>query len=318
MANFLETIGGVISPSEEHLWGQPPQPVIGMQQTWTPEQMQALQGVLGQFGQFGGAGYPGQLPGQGALPSLGQTSLAGLEQWALMMAQGGGGVPQAPGVGAQVTAPGAGPYQQSLQQMLQGGPGDFEEYYQKAVSEPMMRQYEEEILPGIRREMAPAYWGSERLGMEERSREDLMQQLTGKRAELAYGSWEAARNRALSAAGLGIGAEQQQFQTQVGQALGFGGLGMQQYGLQQQAAMMPGQAMLQGLTGADWQQQQTLLGQQSGYAEWLRQQGIPYQQANVILSALGLEPYEPYAMIQPGMPGGVQSAGGLFSGIGAL
>lgn len=290
------------------------QPVVGQQEAMTPAQQQALTSFLQYWGQPQGGAYQGTLPGTGALSSLGQTSLAGLEQWVMTMAGGGGG-PEMPG---QIGAPGVGqagmqPYQQYLMKTLGEGPEDFEDYFQKAVSDPMMRQYEEEILPGIRREMAPAYWSSERLGMEERSREDLMQALTGERARLAYGAWGAAKDRALDATGLGIQAElgmgglgQQQFGTQVGQALGFGGLGLQ-------SAMMPGQAALAGLTGADWWQQQTVGGQQSQYAYWLYQQGVPYQQANMILSALGLEPYEPYAMIQPGQPGST-GLGGIYSG----
>lgn len=159
------------------------EPKVEERSTLAPWQ-QELTGLVGPY--FGGAispgeAYPGQLPGTTPLTSYEQLSLEGLETLF-----GGEGLM------AQV--------QSATAEALE--PTGFEDYYETKVKRPALEEFREEILPGITRRHAPQFWGTERVRAEEAAYEDLIESLVGARAELAFGTEEAAKGRALSALGL--------------------------------------------------------------------------------------------------------------------
>lgn len=182
------------------------------------------------------------------------------------------------GLGAQV--------QETLSGMLEGGPEDFEEYYRSTVRDPMMKEFTEETMPAISRGYAPSgFWSGERVRTEERSREDLLESLTRGRGKLAYEARESGLNRALAAAGLAP-----------------------------QVAGMYGGALEAG--GIPRAAEEARIGGE--YNEWMRQQGVPFQKAQLMLQMLGQKPYEPYAVGLPGQSGMFQEfAHGFGQGMGS-
>lgn len=67
--------------------------------------------------------------------------------------------------------------------------GEFpEEYYQKSIYRPLLKQYQEDIQPEIEEQYAGTggYWGSARAGAVGRGYRDLYDTLAAKRAELGY------------------------------------------------------------------------------------------------------------------------------------
>lgn len=235
----------------DFLFGEKPKMETQQLPRWSPEQQELMKKFAGWAGADAGEpgeAYPGESPYGG---DVSQLSLAGLESM----------------FGPEGLMAGAG---EKMSDIIKGGPEDFEEYYQKSVYDPMMEQFEEDIIPGIRRGMAPAYWGTERLGMEEQAREDLMQSLVGSRAQMAYGARESALNRSLQA----IGMTPQMMGTYAG--------GME-------AGARPG----------TWE-----------YSEWLRQEEDPMRKMQMILQALGLSPFETMAAGLPGQAGFLQSLAG--------
>lgn len=72
--------------------------------------------------------------------------------------------------------------------------GQFpEEYYQNAIYNPTLKQYQEDVLPSIQEAFAGpgTYWGSERANAERKAGENLQDYLTQRRAELAQ--WAKTR-----------------------------------------------------------------------------------------------------------------------------
>lgn len=67
--------------------------------------------------------------------------------------------------------------------------GEFpEDYYQKAIYRPMMKQYQEDIQPQIEEQYAGSggYWGGARAGAVARGYRDLQDTLAAERAKLGY------------------------------------------------------------------------------------------------------------------------------------
>ena len=252
--------------------GRPPQVQTGRMETWTPEHWQVFRDLMSSFGDLGpGAAYPGQLPGTEGPTPYEQTSLAGLENWANMVATGG-----------------SQEYQDAMRSALSGQPADIGGYFKETVQDPMLRTFREEVLPDISRAYGSNYWGSERLGAQRKAAESLTSSLTSARANMAYNAEEAARNRMLSA-----------------------------LGLEQSNMMLPGQAYESFLTAGALPRLLRTQGQQAQYQEWLRQQGVPYQRAGLLLQLLGLSPYENYAVGLPGQAGMFQGfMGGAGQGLG--
>jgi len=93
---------------------------------------------------------------------------------------------------AQTLSPEA---QQALEQMLSGTPQQFEEFFQKAVQEPALQQFNEQVLPMIARQYAAQFFGSDRERADMLAQRELIRALTQARADLAFQAAQEARNR---------------------------------------------------------------------------------------------------------------------------
>lgn len=170
---------------------------------------------------------------------------------------------------APIGLPGAGERGAALSRMMGVSPEE-ERLAIERMAQPAMRQFREEILPGIRGGAAATgtMWSTMRAGEEARAGAGLSERLAGMGEQYRM----ARRGQAMQAAGLGAQ-----------EALGGAQLGMQQYGTQMQQAMLTqqlgGQAALQTQRlGAQAGLQAQQLGAETG---WRRQQmlaqllGIP-------------------------------------------
>lgn len=198
---------GIFGGVGEAIFGESPSAEIESGRTVGPGQV-AVNTVLKEL--FTGTGkLPASIasPDQGSfqafedpivagLSDLEQLSLAGIEELTSGIAAGG-----VPGQGQEV----AGASQQALLDLLAQGPQDFEDFFQSAVAQPLIEQFNEEILPGISRRNASGFFGSERIRADERAAEDLSEALAGTRGELAFTSRENQLNRVLEALGLAPG-----------------------------------------------------------------------------------------------------------------
>lgn len=228
--------------AEGFIFGEGPSTEIGRTSVW--------EGWQHQLGDF----LSSLLGPDAEWPSIGAT---GIEQMSLVGLQGMFG-PE--GIFAQ--------QQQTMRGMMEGGkPGVFDASYQEDIVDPMMKTFQQDVLPGLRAEMAPAYWGSQRLGQEEAATEDLLDSLVGQRTGLR----ESALDRAMTAS---------------------------------QVGMSP---ILQAMQMAS----QMSLGPE------MREYGMFTDRLQMILAALGLEPYSPYAISQGGTEGALSGVlSGLASGAG--
>jgi len=93
----------------------------------------------------------------------------------------------------------------ALNQILSGKPAyeitpeTTEQYYERAIRDPALRDWETAVKPGIREEfVGPGYWGSARAEAVTKAGEKLASDLAAKRAELYYAD-EQARRAALEA-----------------------------------------------------------------------------------------------------------------------
>jgi hypothetical protein len=215
---------------------------------------------------------------------------------------------------------------------------EMEDYFRSAVAEPLYEEYEEEIMPAIRREYAPSgFYSGQRLKAEEEAREDLTDALTRSRAELAYRDRQQGIQDALTAAGmlpesLRTGLEGYATQGQLG--LEAAGMvpsnlrtGLQRYQTEidpvlQALGLAPQsfETEVSGLTSAleagaiPRRREETQIGAE--YEEWLRTQQSEYDQwINQLMQALQLRGKEGYATGVPGRTGLVQDALGMAGGI---
>lgn len=163
------------------LFGSAPSSKIESKTLQTPEQeamMKQLLEFLGQYSMDSGLG------------NLEATSLAGLERFA----------EEGAGEGSQLYQSGS----QAIQRILGGSGEDFEQFYQTGVKEPLLEEFEEDILPRISRRFgASGMFGSERKAADVGAREDLLKSLVRGRSEARLG----ARQQELQAAGLIPGFE---------------------------------------------------------------------------------------------------------------
>ncbi len=142
-----------------------------------------LSGVLGPE-------FEGQLaPGAGEIERL---SLSALEQQAMNLANPEGDIAQ--------TISGA---QTAFQDLLSTGPQDIDDFFTKTVQDPLLQNFERDILPSIGRNFGgTSFFGSERQEADSRAREDLLTTLTRTRASTAFGARENDLNRILGALGI--------------------------------------------------------------------------------------------------------------------
>ena len=79
-------------------------------------------------------------------------------------------------------------------------PETTEQFYQSAIRDPAMKEWQETVEPTIRESFAgPGYWGSARATAQVEGAEDLASQLSQQRGQLAYAD-EMARRQALEGA----------------------------------------------------------------------------------------------------------------------
>ena len=161
--------------------GSAPSSSTETRSTRTPEQealMKELLGFLGQYSQDSGLG------------NLESTSLAGLEKFAEEGAAGG----------SQLYKSGS----DAIQNILGQGQDDFSQYYQTNIQEPLLKGFEEDVMPRISRRFGPSgLFGSDRKEADARARDDLLSALTRGKAETVLG----ARKQNLQALGLIPGFE---------------------------------------------------------------------------------------------------------------
>lgn len=163
------------------LFGTAPESKIEAVTTKTPEQEEMLKQLLEFLGQYSM---------DSGLGNLEATSLAGLERFA---EEGAGG-------GSQLYQAGS----QAIQQILGAGGEDFEQFYQTGVKEPLLEEFEEDVLPRISRRFGRSgFFGSERQAADVGAREDLLKSLVRGRSEARLG----ARQQEIQAAGLIPGFE---------------------------------------------------------------------------------------------------------------
>ena len=100
--------------------------------------------------------------------------------------------------------------------------GQFpEEYFSTAVAGPLRRRFEAETAPAIREEFVGpgTYWGTARAGEVTRGRERMEEDITGRRAELAYQTQQQALEAALAYLGIPLMAAYQPYDEEKGSSL---------------------------------------------------------------------------------------------------
>jgi len=290
-------------------------PTTGQVPRYTPEQMElgrVLWNYLRKRPPAPDVAYPGELVAD--LTQGEMRSLADLENWARSIAGARMAAPEEPGM---IRIPEAGklvprkdkqgytilPYPgptggagglqartvNALARALSGEPESFEEYYQRAVQEPMLEEFERTIMPAVSKKYAPSgYWSSERVRSEERTRRDLLNALTRARSELAYKARESALERRLKAASLAP-----------------------------ELIVLPGKALMSLLEAQALPRKVEQAKRTAAYQEWLRQQAGIDKRIKQMISALGLTPYETYAVAPTSRPGLLESmAPGLGTALG--
>jgi len=179
--------------------------------------------------------------------------------------------------------------QETLLDLMQGVPTDFANYFTQSVERPLLRTFEEQVIPQINRRFGgTAFYSSERATAQDRAMRELAQALASARAEMAFRARESALQRALQAARLAPDVQVQE-------------LSVLQNALQ--AGAVPRQVEQAGLT-AEYQEFQRRIAERN---ERIRQ----------ALAVLGIRPFENIAVVTPGQTGFLTAlAGGVGQGFG--
>lgn len=127
--------------------------------------------------------------------------------------------------------------EQALTNALFQSPQDFNQFFDAAVLDPMLRSFQEKVLPSITRRHSLTPFGGQRAAAESDASENLINALSQQRAQLGYQAFENAANRRNQALSVAPAIQQiplQQFQLntaasqnilpQLVQALGAGGI----------------------------------------------------------------------------------------------
>lgn len=240
------------------LFGEGGDTKTGTVQKWNRGQ-EELFGTLQDYLQKGigpGESYTGQLPGTVPMSNLENLSLSGLEK---MFSGEGNLYPQAGG---------------ALSSLMRMDPAMLDYIYKTTVSDPMMQQFSEEIMPTIKAAGAPRLWGTDYQKQEEMAARDLERALVQGKGAITE-NW---LNRALQAA-LGVP------ELMTGQ--------MNMFESAMRMGAVPRQIEEAGLTAE--------------YQEWLRTQEEQKTKVNQFLAALGLQPLDTYAFAEGAQPGLLQS-----------
>ena len=142
------------------LFGEEVDPTVQTQTTLTPEQSDLQRQLIALLGQQLGG------PRESPFPSLDHLSLAGLET-----------------LGASAQNPREQP--EGLGDLF-GGQG-FEGFFDTTVQQPLLEQFQSEILPGISRQFGGnAFFDSDRGAADSRAQDELLSTLTQERSRLGY------------------------------------------------------------------------------------------------------------------------------------
>lgn len=295
-------MGGFI----DRLFGSPPDTDYRQMPTQTPEQRRLMNESLIPYLEQNPGSHAGSFQSQegnqfsGGMTGGEWASLDALEQRALN--------PQGPSQG-----------QQFLQQSVQGGnqpqartqhmerflneqPGEIDDYFQKTVANPLMEQFQEDILPQISRRAAGSgnFYGSDRAKADSEATEDLLSTLGRERSRMAFDARESAQNRGLQASQF---TSQVESQTEMQNADRQIQAAMGEAGIDQDRASLELQTIAQNLSaqGIPREQRNQELAKQ--YADFLRQEGARDTHIAQILSALGLQAQENIITVEEGSSG---------------
>lgn len=178
---------GFLSSIGKTLFGSEPKTKIKNRSTLSPEQRQILQSLVGPLTQNPeSAAQPSQTLQVAPLSNLEGLSLQAIEDQVLAQASGQGG---------------SGKARETIENVIDAGPQDFEDYYKRTVEDPAVQDFDD-FLDRTSRRHANTFFSSERIGNEREGREDLLDALTRERARLAFESRESALDRNLEAAGM--------------------------------------------------------------------------------------------------------------------
>lgn len=132
---------------------------------------------------------PGLLPGQ-------QASLAGLEQIALNIGQGG----QAGGGDLGLLNTAATTAKNFLQPEFDAH--GFEDFFESSIRGPAIKAFQERTLPQLRRSTSENFFGTDALKQEARLSEDFQKALLSEQGRLGFATRESGLNRAAQVLGL--------------------------------------------------------------------------------------------------------------------
>lgn len=165
----------------DFLFGTKPSSKVESKTLQSPEQEEMLRQLIEFLGEYSmGSG----------LGNLESTSLAGLERFAEEGAAGG----------SQLFQSGS----DALQRIMGSSGEDFEQFYQTSIKEPLLQEFEEDVMPRISRQFgASGFFGSDRRAADRGARDDLLSALVRGKSQTRLG----ARQQELQAAGIIPGFE---------------------------------------------------------------------------------------------------------------
>ncbi len=376
----------IFGPIGDFLFGESPKAKTTRTSRLLPEQENRLRDLIAALGvpDLSLSGFPGRL--SAPLSNLERTSLAALEKEALDLASGGAAQQTAEstlsdllkgrtgreetlglsdttlqallkgesvgGTAAGDTAlnrllsaeVGADP---RLRELISGEPTGFEEFFEQSIQRPLLRTFEEDILPSISARSGGSFFSSGRERLDERALQNLTEQLASARSELGFRTRESAADRSLNAlrlleditsgvegrrlgaAGLSESARDRALRGQLGaaglteefrgdveqrrlQSLGFldsvTSLPINQAIKLAEAGQIPREVQQAGLTAE--------------YLEFLRQQEARSNRVTQLIQVLGVSPFDIQTVVQGGqtgiIPAFVGSQGGSTAIAGVL
>lgn len=259
---------------QDFLFGTAPKTKLSVAPTVTPEQATAYSSLLGNLTGGGGGStpYPGALGVD--LSGLEKTSLAGLERYAMDTASG-------------ATNQTLNNSNDALNQILQSGPQDIQDYFTQTVENPALRDFRENVQPAISRRFAPNnFYSSDRLRADDLAGRNLTENLTTNRSNIAYKAYQDNQANKLSALGLAPSI-----------------------------AGARGNILSQLLAAGGVSRDAALTNQKLNYDEFVRQQTAAEDKKKALIAALGIPQYENIAIQKGGSTGIAPS---LASGVGAF
>ncbi|KKM03380.1 hypothetical protein LCGC14_1775010 [marine sediment metagenome] len=166
------------------LFGTKPKATITGKTTLTEEQQKLFEETVFPFLDEPIAGQP--------LSSTEQLSLAALEEQAIQAVSGDTAGTQAQG---------------ALGDIFSRGPTDISEFFESNIRDPLLKDFNEIILPGIGKRFAGQFFSGERAEGERSAVDDLLRTLTSERSKIALAGREQDTDAILRAAGLAPGAD---------------------------------------------------------------------------------------------------------------